>query len=151
MTRYALARKQVVPAPLDDVFAFFAEPRNLARITPPWLKFQLVEPRNPVMATGLRLRYRIRPFGVPQTWVSEITEYRPGEYFVDEQRRGPYREWRHAHVFLPQGNATVVMDTVDYALPFGVLGRLVHALVVRRQLEGIFDYRDAAIRAAFGD
>ncbi len=147
---YTLSTKQRVARPLDTVFAFYAEPRNLARLTPPSLGFRLVDPSEPVMARGLRLTYRIRPLGIPMTWVSEITEYDPPHWFADEQRRGPYAYWHHEHTFRAVDGGTEVADEVTYGLPFGPVGRLVHALVVRRQLAAIFSFRETAVRETFG-
>jgi len=141
---YTLERVQVVPWPLDTTFAFFAAPDNLARITPPWLGFRIVSPDRE-MREGLRIEYRVRPLGFPQTWVSEITAYDPPHRFVDEQRVGPYALWRHEHRFIAVGGGTEVRDRVEYALPFGALGRLAHTVLVRRQLDAIFAYREEAL------
>ena len=154
MKSYTLERTQRVPTPLDDTFDFFSRPENLARITPPWLAFRMVSD-DADMREGLRIEYRIRPLGVPQKWVSEITAYAPPHRFVDEQVKGPYAKWHHEHVFRsvdegPMAGGTEVTDTVTYALPFGPLGRLAHALVVRRQLESIFEYRSARLPELLG-
>jgi ligand-binding SRPBCC domain-containing protein len=146
---YVLERRQVVAAPLADVFTFFAEPRNLSRITPPWLAFHMVDPERVTMQTGATIEYRIRPLLVPQRWVSEITSYDPPGGFVDEQRSGPYRSWRHEHRFSDTADGTEIRDRIEYALPFGPIGRLGHALFVRRQLESIFDYRGRIIAELF--
>lgn len=147
MPDYQLMRRQVLPLPLDQVFAFFAEPRNLARITPPWLGFRIVTPGALVMAPGLRIEYRVSPLLVPQRWVSEITAYDPPHRFVDEQRVGPYRTWHHLHEFTEVKGGTAMRDTITYALPFGPFGRLAHRLFVRRQLERIFAYRARVVGA----
>jgi ligand-binding SRPBCC domain-containing protein len=146
---YVLERKQTVAAPLDEVFEFFAEPRNLARITPSWLAFRIVDPAAVTMRRGERIEYRIRPLGVSQRWVSEITEYEPPRLFVDEQRVGPYRRWHHRHEFREADGGTEIVDRVEYELPFGWLGRIVHGAVVRRQLESIFDHRGRVIDGLF--
>ena len=137
---YTLHRVQRVPTPLDETFDFFSRPENLGRITPPWLAFTMVSD-DAAMREGLRIEYRIRPLGFPQKWVSEITAYEPPHRFVDEQRTGPYAGWHHEHRFRAVAGGTEVEDTVTYALPFGPLGRLAHFLLVRRQLEAIFRYR----------
>lgn len=147
-----LERKQIVRRPLDEVFGFFAEPRNLARLTPPWLRFRVVgigdkpSDGDPPMCLGLRIHYRISPLGLPQRWTSEITYWDPPRGFVDEQIRGPYRRWRHQHMFVSVAEGTEIIDRVEYALPLGALGRLAH-LFVKRQLDAIFDYRERTIRA----
>lgn len=147
---YVLERRQIVPRPLEEAFAFFADPRNLARITPGWLRFRMRDRREREMRRGLELRYRIAPLGLPQPWVSEITVWEPPRCFVDEQRRGPYSRWRHEHAFRQRDGATEIHDRVEYALPFGPLGRLAHFLLVRRQLRAIFDYRERRMRELLG-
>lgn len=146
---YTLHRTQTVPAPLDRVFPFFAEPANLARITPAWLAFRMVDPDGVTMRKGERIEYRIRPLGFPQRWISEISAYDPPHMFVDEQRVGPYRSWHHTHVFRAVPGGTEITDTVVYELPLGPLGRLAHALFVRRQLEGIFSHRRRIVARLF--
>lgn len=143
---YTLHRVQRVATPLDETFHFFSRPENLARITPPWLAFRIVS-RDLDMREGLRIEYRIRPFGISSSWVSEITAYDPPHRFVDEQRTGPYRYWHHEHRFGAVEGGTEVTDVVTYALPYGVIGRLAHALLVRRRLESIFDYRTRQLAA----
>lgn len=138
-----------MPAPLAETFAFFARPDNLARITPPWLAFRVVS-RDDDMRRGLRIEYRIRPLGFPQKWVSVITEYDPPHRFVDEQVEGPYALWHHDHRFRGVAGGTEVTDTVTYALPLGPVGRLAHRLLVRRQLESIFRYREEALVRIMG-
>jgi ligand-binding SRPBCC domain-containing protein len=137
---HTLHRVQLVPAALDRTFEFFSRPENLARITPPWLGFRMVG-GDADMREGLRIEYRVRPLGFPQKWVSEITAYDPPHRFVDEQVEGPYARWHHEHRFRAVDGGTEVTDTVTYALPLGPIGQLAHALLVRRQLESIFEYR----------
>lgn len=154
MKTYTLHRVQHVDAPLAETFDFFSRPENLGKITPPWLAFRMVSD-DADMREGLRIEYRVRPLGFPQKWVSEITAYDPPHRFVDEQLEGPYALWHHEHRFRaveegPRGPGTEVTDTVTYALPFGPLGRLAHALLVRRQLESIFRYRKARLPELLG-
>ena len=148
-TQCVLERVQAVARPLNEVFAFYANPENLARITPPWLGFRVVSPREEMRA-GLRIEYRIHPLGVPQRWVSEITVWDPPRRFVDEQRCGPYRRWHHLHEFRATAGGTEIRDRVTYELPLGPLGRLAHALFVRRQLESIFAFRERVVNELFG-
>ena len=144
MTEYTLERVQRVSTSLPDTFDFFSRPENLGRITPGWLAFRMVSD-DADMREGLRIEYRIRPLGFPQKWVSAITAYDPPHRFVDEQVRGPYARWHHEHRFRAVEGGTEVTDIVTYALPFGPLGRLAHALRIRRQLEGIFEYRSRVL------
>jgi len=145
-----LEHVQHVPRPPAEVFPFFAEPGNLARITPSWLGFRIVTPGRLAMREGLRIEYRVRPLLVPQRWESMITLWDPPRRFVDEQTRGPYRYWHHLHEFRegPAGG-TEIRDRVTYALPFGPLGAVAHPLV-RRQLATIFEYRRRVVEEMFG-
>jgi ligand-binding SRPBCC domain-containing protein len=147
---HLLCREQVIPRPIDEVFAFFADVRNLEAITPPWLRFRILTPSAPVIRAGARIRYVIRWRAVPIWWTTEIAEWRPPFIFVDTQVRGPYRLWHHTHRFEPAGSGTRMTDEVRYALPFGPLGRALHALWIRRDLEQIFDYRRERIPKLLG-
>jgi ligand-binding SRPBCC domain-containing protein len=146
---YLLERVQTIPRPIGDVFRFFADAFNLEAITPPFLRFRIVT-RPPIpMAVGTSIDYRLRLFGMPFRWRTRIERFDPESGFVDVQVRGPYRLWHHTHAFEALGTATRMRDRVRYALPLGPLGRLVHALVVRRTLETIFDYRRDRISEIF--
>jgi len=151
MRVHELHREQVVPWPIGEVFPFFAAAENLNALTPPWLEFRILTPLPVRMAAGTRLDYRIRWRGVPLRWQTLIEAWEPGVRFVDTQMRGPYRLWHHTHTFdrLPDGG-TRITDHVRYALPLGPLGRVVHGLLVRRDIAAIFDYRAARIAALFG-
>ncbi|MEP6800964.1 MAG: SRPBCC family protein [Acidobacteriota bacterium] len=138
-----------VAAPPDEVFAFFSDPANLARITPPWLRFRIEGPAPAQMQEGARIEYRIRWMVFTLRWVTVIARWVPGVEFQDRQQRGPYRTWIHTHSFQRDGEGALMRDRVEYELPFGVLGRIAHALLVRRQLEGIFGYRRSAIEKLF--
>jgi ligand-binding SRPBCC domain-containing protein len=149
MKLYTLNREITVPVPAGEAFAFFEDPRNLARITPAWLNFRITT-REPVeMRAGAVIEYRIRWLGLSLRWQTTITAYDPPRYFVDEQSRGPYRLWRHRHLIEPAPGGARIADHVEYALPLGWLGRIAHRLVVRRQLERIFDFRARAIADYF--
>ncbi len=146
---HRLARTTVLPGTVSQVFEFFKNPRNLEAITPPWLGFRILSTSDETVREGTRIRYRLRLFGIPLAWESRITEYAGDSHFADEQVTGPYALWYHRHLFrqLPEG--VEMTDDVEYRLPFGPLGRLVHWLVVRHQLRAIFDYRTAAIAQRF--
>ena len=147
---YSLDRTQRIAAPLTDVFAFFSNPANLARITPPWLSFRVHGPLPRELSEGARLEYRIRWTVLSIRWVTRIVKWRPPHEFVDVQEKGPYAAWIHTHRFAEEDGHVVMHDHVEYALPFGPLGRLVHRLRVRRQLEDIFDFRRSTIEEVFG-
>jgi ligand-binding SRPBCC domain-containing protein len=135
-----------VARPRGEVFAFFAEARNLEAITPSFLRFRVVTPSPIDMRPGARIDYALSLYGIPLRWSSRITVWEPGVRFVDEQERGPYALWRHTHEFESRGDATVVRDVVEYAMPAGPLGWVAHVLFVDRALGRIFDYRRDAIR-----
>jgi hypothetical protein len=149
MKTHVLERSQRIDCPLNRVFPFFADARNLDRLTPPWLHFSIRTPTPIDMRPGTRIEYRIRWHGLPLRWLTEIVEWLPERRFVDQQLRGPYRLWHHTHEFEADGDATLVHDRVVYALPFGPLGRLAHALTVRADVQRIFDYRARRIDEYF--
>ena len=136
-----LSREQRLPVAPEAAFAFFADARNLEAITPPLLRFRVVTPEPIVIGAGTLIRYRLRVRGVPLSWLTEIREWDPPHRFVDEQLQGPYALWHHTHSFEADGDATIMRDTVRYAIGFGALGRLADRLLVRRDLEAIFDHR----------
>ena len=140
MKPHRLTSELVVPVPAEQAFAFFENPYNLAKITPPWLRFRVLT-EGLVMREGVKIDYTIRWLGLPLKWKTLISEYKPPFYFVDEQAKGPYTLWRHRHEFHPAEGGTLVTDAIDYVLPFGPLGRMAHDLVVRGQLEQILEYR----------
>lgn len=144
MVDYILESRGWLAKPRGEVFPFFANPANLALITPPWLRFRLLT-EAPVIVAGAVLEYRISWLGAPVRWRTFIREYDPPFRFVDVQVRGPYARWEHRHLFLEEAGGTWVEDRVTYRLPLGPLGRLAHALVVRRQLDAIWRYRRARL------
>ncbi len=147
---YRLERFQILPRPLDEVFPFFADARNLGRITPGFLDFEILTEGEIEMAVGTAIDYRIRLFGVPLRWRTRIEVYEPGIRFVDVQIRGPYRLWRHEHLFREVTGGVQMTDRVDYSLPFDPLGRLAHPVMVRPALERIFDFRRETLEEIFG-
>ncbi len=147
---FTLEREQWVPRPLQEVFAFFADARNLEKLTPEWLRFEILTPEPIEMRAGAVIDYKLAWHGIPMRWKTEITKWEPPHHFEDLQIKGPYQLWRHTHRFEAVDDGTRIRDVVQYALPFGVLGRAVHAVSVRRNVEEIFDYRDEKVRALFG-
>jgi ligand-binding SRPBCC domain-containing protein len=135
-----------LPKPRDQVFAFFANPRNLDRLTPPWLRFEILTQDPIEMRAGTRLDYKLRIHGVPIRWQSEITVWEPPLRFVDRQTRGPYRSWLHTHVFFSHQGGTVVVDFVRYAAPGG---SVVQRLLVAPDLQRIFSYRHEILQKLF--
>ncbi len=144
---YVLERRQWLPLALGETFAFFAEPINLPRITPPWLGFRILTSPPLVMGPGLTIDYRVRVMGWPMRWRSLISEYDPPRGFRDVQLVGPYRLWDHTHRFWEEDGGTVVHDRVAYEPPLGPLAAVLNALVIRRRLGAIFNYRREQITA----
>jgi ligand-binding SRPBCC domain-containing protein len=140
-----LQREQMLRQPIDRVFAFFADAANLEAITPPWLRFQILTPLPIAMGPGSLIEYRLHWHRMPIRWVTRIDQWEPPTRFSDVQLRGPYRLWEHSHTFEPCETGTRMCDLVRYALPFGLLGRLAHRMVVQSDLDAIFDYRAARI------
>jgi ligand-binding SRPBCC domain-containing protein len=140
-----LRRETVVSAPLTETFAFFAEAANLAWLTPPSLGFTVVTPLPVTMRVGLEIDYRISVHGMRMPWRSVIDVWEPGVSFIDRQTIGPYRWWRHEHRFDSVPGGTRIIDHVEYMPRL----RWVTAALVRRELEHIFDYREATLRRHF--
>lgn len=146
---HRLRRTTVLPGDLPAVFAFFKNPHNLERITPPWLGFRVTSASDEAVREGTRIAYRLSLHGIPLRWESRIAEYEKHSHFADEQLRGPYARWYHRHLFRAVPGGVEMTDDVEYRLPLGPLGRLAHWLLVRHQLRAIFDYRTAAIAQHF--
>lgn len=136
-----------LPLPPEELFPFFADAGNLDAITPKWLNFGIVTPRPIEMREGALIDYKLRVRGMPLRWRTLIREWNPPHSFVDEQIRGPYRQWIHRHTFEPQNGGTLARDIVHYAVPFDFIA---HPLFVRRDIERIFAYRQQALRKRFG-
>ena len=152
MRIYIMQREQWVARPRERVFPFFAQPENLALITPPSLGFRLLTPCPVNMEKCRAIDYTIRVMGLPTRWRTLITRYDPPCCFVDEQLSGPYSFWHHTHRFEPRDGGTLLFDEVHYALPillFGPARDLLHMLYVRPTLKRIFDYRQQAFQDLF--
>lgn len=138
LKEFLIDREQVLSKPIDEVFRFFSDPRNLGEITPPWLNFQIVSCSTETIGEGTVIDYRLRVRGLPIRWRSVIRQWVPPYRFLDEQLRGPYRRWIHEHSFEDLGGRTRVGDHVRYSV---LGGALVNSLLVRPDIERIFDYR----------
>ncbi|MDJ0839787.1 MAG: SRPBCC family protein [Acidobacteriota bacterium] len=149
---HRLYREQFLPLSLEEAWSFFSNPANLSEITPPWLKFRITSELPERMYAGLIIQYRITvPPGVPVNWVTEIKHVREPNFFVDEQRLGPYRLWHHQHRFEPVEGGVRMEDIVHYQLPFEPLGSWLMHWWIRRKLDTIFDYRFQYLAEHAGD
>jgi ligand-binding SRPBCC domain-containing protein len=147
---FHLHREQFVPGDPARIWAFFATPRNLDQLTSPHLRFRLVGAVAARMYAGQMIEYRVGLVpGLWSRWVTEITHVREGEYFVDEQRLGPYRLWHHEHHFRPTPGGLHMTDHVTYDPGWGWLGGAVHTLWIERKLRTIFDFRSGQITKVF--
>jgi ligand-binding SRPBCC domain-containing protein len=149
---YQLHKTQRIPANLDEVWDFISSPANLKKITPEYMGFDIIsEPLTPKMYPGMIISYKVSPIlGIKMTWVTEITHIKDKEYFVDEQRVGPYTIWHHEHKIEAIEGGVLVTDIVSYKPPFGFLGFIANSILINKQLQKIFDYRKKAIEKIFG-
>jgi ligand-binding SRPBCC domain-containing protein len=152
MSTHVITQIQVIPGSPERIWAFFCDPANLAIITPPYLDFQVkTGDAGSHIYEGQIIEYTVKPIlGIPLYWMTEITHVREGEYFIDEQRFGPYQLWHHEHYFKEVPGGVEMKDRVYYRLPLWGLGDLAHAVFVRRQLDGIFRFRKEKTMALFG-
>ncbi len=151
MKLYQLHAKQALPITKGQAWDFLSNPKNLKEITPDHMGFQILSGADRAMFQGQIIQYIVKPFpGVSTKWVTEITHVREGEYFVDEQRFGPYALWHHKHFIKEIDGGVEMEDLIDYKIPFGILGQLVQPILVKKQLNQIFHYREAKLEELFG-
>ena len=149
---YSLHSTQKLPITIEEAWSFFSDPKNLNTITPDSMRFVTLSGDDRKMFQGQVIHYKISPFPfVSMEWVTEITHVKNNEFFVDEQRFGPYKFWHHKHFFTPLENGILMEDIVHYKMPFGVLGNVLHPIVVRPKLEEIFAFRTEKLRSIFGE
>ena len=152
MKVYSFYREQAVPVDLKTAWDFFSSPENLPKITPPHMGFEITGNLKPEkMYAGQIISYIVKPLaGIPMRWVTEITHVRDHEFFVDEQRFGPYKFWHHQHHFREIPGGVLMTDIIHYAIPFGPLGSLANQLLVKKELEKIFSFRKKSLETLFG-
>jgi ligand-binding SRPBCC domain-containing protein len=148
MADYVLERRVWVARPRPEVFAFFADPRNLERLHPAWARPRWLAPPPARLAAGAVLDFRTA--GLPARWRVIVREFDPPYRFVDAQLVGPFARWEHRHRFEEGADGTWVEDRITYRLPLGPLGRLAHAVGAGRRIRRLFDYRDRRLRDRFG-
>lgn len=138
--------EQVIPRPIDEVFTFFSDARNLERLTPELIRFRILTPMPIEMSVGTIIDYKMRIHGIPVKWRTRIVEWNPPHRFADEQLKGPYRLWHHTHTFTPCEEGTRIGDRVEYR-PIG--GALINILFVKRDVRNIFEYRQRMLERWF--
>ncbi len=148
---YRLQVQQKLNASREEVWDFISSPHNLKLITPEHMGFDILTPGLPEkMYAGMMIEYQVRALpGYKTRWLTEITQINPGEFFIDEQRSGPYKLWHHQHHISPIKNGTLMTDIVHYIPPFGWLGDLANQLIIKKQLNAIFEFRKEALEKKF--
>lgn len=149
--KYRLYREQQLKCDIDIAWKFFCNPHNLSQITPKDMGFTvLTEVNQESIYEGMEIDYTVSPlFGIPMKWKTRITSVAYHKHFTDYQEKGPYKLWNHHHEFIPNDNGILMKDRVDYELPFGSLGTIAHALLVKSKLNKIFDYRFKVLEKMF--
>ena len=152
MPLYQFRKQQKVRTNIDELWSFISSPANLKEITPDYMGFDITSEDLPEkMYPGMIISYVVKPlFGIKTTWVTEITQVRDKEYFVDEQRVGPYAIWHHQHFIEPIENGVLMTDIVSYKPPLGFLGAIANSVMIKSKLYEIFDYRTVAIEKKYG-
>jgi len=151
MKIYTLHAKQSLPISKQKAWDFLSDPKNLKVITPEYMGFHILSGADRPMFAGQIIQYIVTPvLGLKTKWVTEITHSEEGEYFVDEQRFGPYALWHHKHFIKEIDGGVEMEDIIDYKVPFGILGQLVHPFLVKPKLDEIFEYRKKKLEALFG-
>lgn len=152
MAFYQLEQTQKIPAGINEVWDFISSPANLKEITPKHMGFTVTSNTGDAkMYPGMIITYKVSPlFGIKLDWMTEITHVREKEYFVDEQRIGPYSLWHHQHKIEAIEGGVLMTDIVTYQMPFGFIGAIANALLIKQQLKQIFDYRNVAVEKRFG-
>lgn len=153
MALFTIETEQKIPASIGEVWDFISSPANLKRITPDYMGFDILTKNLPdTMYAGMIIAYKVSPLlGIKMTWVTGITQVKKYEYFIDEQLVGPYSLWHHQHRISPIEGGVLMNDIVNYRPPFGVLGQMANGLIIRRQLQEIFDYRRKKLTEIFGE
>ena len=151
MSFYSLKTEQNLPISLQEAWDFFSSPKNLSKITPKHMGFVITNQPSETMYEGQIITYKVSPLlGIKINWMTEITTVKENEYFIDEQRFGPYSLWHHRHHFYEIDGGIKMIDEVNYKLPFGFLGSIAHRLFVRKKLKSIFEYREKVLIKMFG-
>jgi ligand-binding SRPBCC domain-containing protein len=139
-----------LPISLEKAWDFFSDPNNLAKITPKEMSFTVTSKQPEKVYAGLIITYIIKPLlGIPVTWVTEISQVKENEFFIDEQRFGPYKFWHHQHFFKAVNGGVEMTDIVHYSVPFGIIGTIMNKLLIKKKVENIFKYRKEILTGIF--
>ena len=152
MKTYRFYEEQELHISIEEAWKFFSSPKNLVKITPPQMRFLITNNPGENIYSGMIITYKIRPLlNFPFNWVTEITSSEKPYFFIDDQRFGPYKFWNHRHTFKEVREGVLMKDEVHYALPLGILGRVIHSLIVKKKIREIFQYRGEALKKIFPD
>ncbi len=148
---HRLTRISKLPISIEEAWNFFSSPKNLKEITPDHMGFDILCDLPDKMYPGMIITYSVKPLlGIPINWMTEITQVKELEYFVDEQRVGPYAIWHHQHHFKAIEGGVEMTDIIDYVIPLGPLGKIMNPILVKGKLKEIFDYREQKVAQLFG-
>ena len=152
MKLYQIKTKQKFPISVDKAWEFLSNPKNLKEITPKHMNFRILSGADRSIFAGQIIQYKVTPMlGISTKWVTEITHVKDKEYFVDEQRFGPYALWHHKHFIKKIDGGVEMEDVIDYKIPFGIIGQIVHPIIVKNKLKQIFKYRENKLKELFGE
>ena len=150
MSLTQLFYEQRINTDIDNLWKFISSPKNLSKITPSYMDFKILSKIPDEMYEGLIISYTVKPIlGVKMNWVTEITHIKDKKYFVDEQRKGPYKMWHHEHILIKTDNGIIMKDIISYIPPFGILNKILNILFIKRQVKGIFKYRTEVLNKIF--
>lgn len=152
MKLYQIKTKQKLPISVDKAWEFLSNPKNLKEITPKYMNFRILSGADRSIFAGQIIQYKVTPMlGISTKWVTEITHVKDKEYFVDEQRFGPYALWHHKHFIKKIDGGVEMEDIIDYKIPFGIIGQIAHPIIVKNKLKQIFKYRENKLKELFGE
>ena len=152
MKLYQIKTKQKLPISVDKAWEFLSNPKNLKEITPKYMNFRILSGADRSIFAGQIIQYKVTPvLGISTKWVTEITHVKDKEYFVDEQRFGPYALWHHKHFIKKIDGGVEMEDIIDYKIPFGIIGQIAHPIIVKNKLKQIFKFRENKLKELFGE
>ena len=153
MPHYQIHKTQKLAVSIDEIWEFISNPSNLKRITPPEMGFDITSGNGAAaMYAGMIITYKVSPlFGIKMNWVTEISQVEEKKFFIDEQRIGPYKFWHHQHKISKIENGVLMEDMITYQPPFGILGGILNAVMIKKSLNKIFDFRGQVLKEIYGE